>query len=49
MKKSIYLIILLIILILGTDRFFIGRKIDSYMDVPVYYNGLIFYKSYGKL
>ena len=48
MKKSIYLIILLIILILGTDRFFIGRKIDSYMDVPVYYNGLIFYKSYGK-
>lgn len=47
-------IILLLIMVVGGGIFLycdstkVGEEIDSYKGVPVYYNGVIFTKSYGK-
>jgi surface antigen len=50
-KFSILLIVLLIILasaIYEIDKSRIGNEIDSYKNVYVYYNGIVYFNSYGK-
>jgi len=47
------LVFIIIILIVGgvyilRDRKMIGKEIDSYKNVAVYYNGIIYTKAYGK-
>ncbi len=50
---KINIIIIIIVLICGgiyllRDRKMIGKKIDSYKNVNVYYNGILYTKAYGK-
>lgn len=49
MKKQIVIsIILFIFTLLCLNSFLIGKNIDKYKDIPVYYNGILLFKSYGK-
>ncbi|GKX67312.1 CHAP domain-containing protein [Inconstantimicrobium mannanitabidum] len=54
-KKWVKIVVVIIAILLGvvtiyllTDRKKIGKEIDSYKNVKVYYNGAIYTKSYGK-
>lgn len=51
---KIFLFIIIIIMLVGggiyilRDRKMIGKEIDSYKNVGIYYNGIIYTKTYGK-
>jgi surface antigen len=50
--KIILIIGIILLILVGIyflrDRTMIGKKVDSYKNVEVYYNGLIYTKAYGK-
>jgi surface antigen len=48
-----FLFIIIIVLVGGgiyflRDKKMIGKEIDSYKNVPIYYNGILYTKAYGK-
>lgn len=53
-RKNKVLVLIIVILILSVggfllrDRSLIGKKIDSYKNVNVYYNGIIYTRAYGE-
>ena len=46
--RALILIIILAVIYLGLDSMRIGSIIDSYEGVPVHYNGILAYRSFGK-
>lgn len=50
-RKALFLVLIcacVLIIILFFDSRKIGKELDSYQGVPVYYNGLLFFRSYGR-